>query len=398
MRILFLTHRLPYAPNRGDRIRAFHLIRTLAPVADVHLISLVHDAEEWSHRHDLATMTASTDVVRVRRLRRLGDAALALPGRRPLTHVLLHAPEIDAVIRRRLIETPPDVVLAYCSGMARYACEPALQHLPFVLDLVDVDSEKWRQLAERASVPLRWVYRREARLLRRFEGEAVRRAAATTVVSERERQYLASTEDPSVHVVRNGIDIESFKPHDEPAAAPRVVFCGVFNYSPNERAALWFAREVWPAVVRARPDARLTLVGMHPTSAVRRLERDRTIEVTGSVPDVRPYLWRSSVAVAPLDVARGVQNKVLEAIAAGLPVVVTPPVAEGLPANSLEACLVADAADAFSAAVIRLLSMPPAERRQMSGRAGLEALSWERQLAPMRSLLQQAAASRSDVR
>lgn len=382
MKVLVLTHRLPYAPNRGDRIRAFHLIRALSRVADVHLVALAHDDEEWSHRGDLAEMTASTDVVRVRRAARLLPAALALPGSQPLTHLLLHTPEIYSVLRRRLAATPPDVVLAYCSGMARYACEPILSPWPFVLDLLDVDSEKWRALAAESSGPKRWVLDREARVLLEFERHAIERAVATAVVSERERELLERLTGLSALVVPNGIDLSWFTPQRPPAAEPRVVFCGVFSYEPNERAAIWFARDVWPAVVRARPDARLSLVGMEPTSAVRALASE-TIEVTGTVPDVREYLWRSAVAVAPLAIARGIQNKVLEALAAGLPAVITSAVAAGLPEDVRDVCSVADSPDDYAGAVLQLLSAAPDERRRLAGKADLASLGWDSQLEPL---------------
>jgi sugar transferase (PEP-CTERM/EpsH1 system associated) len=389
--VLLLTHRLPYAPNRGDRIRAFHLIRVLSRSMRVHLISLVHDDEEWSHRGDLASMTASTDVVRVPRVTNLVRAAIALPGQRPLTHVLLHAPSIYRVLADRVRATRPDVVLPYCSGMARYACEPILSAIPFVLDLVDVDSEKWAALAAATPAPKRWIFAREARCLRRFEIEAIGRAKATTVVSDRERALLQNVTGLDAAVVPNGIDLESFAPSGAPATAPRVVFVGVFSYEPNEQAALWLAREVWPAVVRANPDARLSLVGMGPTRAMLDLAADPTIEVTGAVPDVRQHLWQAAVAVAPLAIARGLQNKVLEAIAAGLPTVVTPAVAEGLPAEVRPACRVAAEPAVFAAEVTRLLALSPAERRALTAQAPLSHLTWETQLAPMADLIEAAA-------
>jgi len=394
VRVLVLTHRLPYAPNRGDRIRAFHLIRTLSHVADVHLVSLAHDADEWSHKDDLSSMTKSTDVVRVHRAARLAPAALSLAGSRPLTHLLLHAPAIYPILRRRVAENPPDVVLAYCSGMARYPCEPILSAFPFVLDLLDVDSEKWRALAEKSSGPKRWVLKREAQRLSEFEIVAIQRAVATAVVSESERKLLERVTGQDALVAPNGIDLSWFAPAGPPAESPRVVFCGVFNYEPNEQAALWFAREVWPAIVKARPDARLSLVGMDPTNAVRALANE-TIEVTGTVPDVREYLWRSAVAVAPLRIARGIQNKVLEALAAGLPTVVTPVVAAGLPSAVHDACAVAEDPGTFAAQTLRLLATSPAERRRIAARADLAAIGWAHQLQPLVDAVVAAADKRA---
>jgi glycosyltransferase involved in cell wall biosynthesis len=240
---------------------------------------------------------------------------------------------------------------------------------------------------------MRFVYRREARCLARFEEEAARRASAVLVVNERERQSLAArVPGTRVMTIGNGIDISSFWPVGPPADGARVVFCGVFNYRPNERGAVWFAREVWPRVKAARPDAVLTFVGAHPTPQVMKLaERDRSIEVTGSVPDVRPWLWRSAVAIAPLAEARGLQNKVLEALAAGLPTVTTRVVADGLPEAVFAGCRIADAADDFARSVLECLSMTADARRDMAMTADLSGLQWEDQLRPLRAELRAAA-------
>jgi sugar transferase (PEP-CTERM/EpsH1 system associated) len=361
----------------------------LARDHEVHLVSLVHDADEAAHIASLGTMVASATGAEVSRTRQLLAAGLALPGTRPLTHVLLHSQGVRAILERFARDLPPDVVVSFGTGMAPYAFDGPLASRPCLLDMVDVDSEKWAALAASARQPMRAVYKREARLLRQFERRALDRACATMVVNERERQLLASLFDgKTALVVPNGIDVGTFVPSTPPSDEPRVVFCGVFNYEPNEAGARWFASQVWPRVTAQVPDARLSLVGMHPTSAVRALAADPSIEVTGWVDDVRPYLWRSAVSVAPLHLARGIQNKVLEALAAGLPCVVTPQVLDGLPATARLACEAASEADAFAAAVVSLLETDPSARRAVAARADLKPLSWEAQLRPVSGLLE----------
>lgn len=387
MRILFLTHRLPYAPNRGDRIRAYHLLRTLTRAHEVHLLSLVHDDDEMRRVKDVEKVAASVTGVRVPRVRNLLSAALALPGRTPLTHALLHSPDVRPALDRLVGTQRPDLVVAYCSGMARYALEPPLAALPYLLDLVDVDSEKWADLASTSAPPRRWIYAREATALRRFERKAAARAAATFVVSERERIVLERVAPGcGAMVVPNGVDAESFAAPGRPPGEPRVVFCGVFNYGPNEAGALWLAAEVWPLVKHAIPDAQLSLVGMSPTRAVRALSQDPSIVVTGAVPDVRDHLWRAAVSVAPLWLARGVQNKVLEAIAAGLPSIVTPPVFDGLPAAVRPACVVAGDARTFAETIVSTLRQTPETRRAIAARADLSQLTWDGQLRAILSV------------
>jgi len=212
VRVLFLTHRLPYAPNRGDRVRAYPLLRVLSRHADVDLLSLAHDDEEASHAGDLASLAATVNVVRVPKLRNLIHSAVMLPTSTPTTHTMLDSPElgdaVDALARRG-----PDVVLAYCSGMARCAFFPALADRPLVLDMVDVDSAKWAAMAATASWPLAWVYAREARVLRAFEAAAARRAKATLVVTEKERRTLSSiAPDAHVTVVQNGVEAARLRP------------------------------------------------------------------------------------------------------------------------------------------------------------------------------------------
>ena len=161
MRILFLTHRLPYAPNRGDRIRALYILKLLAAHAEVDLVSLVHDRDEEQHAGDLRSVAASVTVAPVSRWLGYARAVRGLATGRPMTHALLDARAVGTACRRLAVERPPDVVLAYCSGMARFALEPPLNRMPLVLDMVDVDSVKWRTLAETAPIPARWVYARK---------------------------------------------------------------------------------------------------------------------------------------------------------------------------------------------------------------------------------------------
>ncbi|HEV8348416.1 MAG TPA: TIGR03087 family PEP-CTERM/XrtA system glycosyltransferase [Vicinamibacterales bacterium] len=396
MRVLFLTHRLPYAPNRGDRIRSYHIARQLSRSSDVDVLSLTHDDEEESHVADLRRMVDHVRTARVSRIANLCRAVAALPTSRPLTHVLLDAPTLGTTLAEMVAERRPDVVLAYCSGVARLVMEAPLRGIPAVVDFVDVDSEKWRDLARVTPPPKAWIYRRECRLLGRFESAVAYHAKAALVVNEREQASLENLAPRArVHVLPNGIDLSMFQPAIHPSSNASVIFCGVMNYAPNEQAALWIAKAVWPLVRAERPDATLLLVGADPTSAVRALAvRDRSVTVTGTVPDVRPFLHSAALATAPLATARGIQNKVLEAIASGLPSVVTPAVFEGLPAEAAPACRVAGSSEAFAASILDLLRRAPAERRAIAARANLAPLGWNERLAPLLDIVREAAGFR----
>ena len=398
MNVLFLTHRLPYAPNRGDRIRAYYLLEQLSTFADVSLFSLVHDDDEEAHA---ATMPFARHVrsarVPVWRNRLRGIALL--PSSTPLTHSLLDAPDATRTLEAMVRSHPPDVVLAYCSGMVRWAMAAPLDRTPFVLDMVDVDSAKWAELGARSRPPLNWIYRREAATLSAFEARAARQARATLVVNAREGDMLRRLAPEAViHVVPNGIDADGFAPPSRAAPSASsaqhpatVVFCGVMSYEPNVEGVLWFAKNVWPRVRQARPDARFQIVGADPVARIRTLaDGDSSITVTGRVDRVQPYLWEAAVSVAPLRVARGLQNKVVEALAAGLPVVATPAVIEGLPNEALAGCREGDSETSFAGHVIDLLALGADGRRALAASVRLDGLQWAQQLAPLEQILASA--------
>lgn len=393
MKVLFLTHRLPYAPNRGDRARSYHMIRLLAPRVDLEVASLVHDAEEAKHVDRIRELGARVSVFEVPHWRNRVRALRHLPSTLPLTHLLLDAPGITPALESLVARRRPDVVFAYCSGMARFALAPPLSQLPLVVDMVDVDSAKWAALSTQHSWPFRWIYDRESRYLSRFEQDAAMHARHTVVVNQREADLLAAIAPrASVGILPNGVDIAGLKPPASPAEAPRLVFCGVMNYAPNVDAVCWFAREIWPRIRARRSDAELVIVGSDPAHSVRQLAVEASgISVTGTVADVRDYLWSAAVAVMPIRTARGVQNKALEAIAAGLPAIVTSAVQEGLPEEIRSACRVADTPEAFAEQTLSLLALSGTERRALTAQARLESLTWEHQLEPLHQILVDAA-------
>ena len=395
MKVLVLTHRLPFAPNRGDRIRAFHLIHALKACADVSVLSLVHDAEEEGRIGDVQTFVRRVRTARVPKWRNLAKAAVRLPTTRPLTLELLSSPSVTGSVRELVRDQPPDVVFAYCSSMARYAMEPPLDQFPMLLDMVDLDSQKWQALGSTGNWFRRLIYKREAYYLARFERAAVRAARVTLAVNEKEAGAIRDlTGGADVRVVGVGVDAEAFAPPTGPSGKAQVVFCGVLDYAPNNEAVLRLARDIWPRVRRVRPDAQLLVVGANPTAAIRSLPtRDPSISVTGGVPDVKPYLWDSAVTAVPLRIARGVQNKVVEALAAGLPAIVSPVVAEGLPLCVRPGCAVADTDADFAQAIVERLAMPPELRREIARRADVGSLTWQRQLEPLCAIVREVASA-----
>jgi glycosyltransferase involved in cell wall biosynthesis len=238
------------------------------------------------------------------------------------------------------------------------------------------------------------IYRREAATLGAFEAQAATHATTALVVNQREADNArALAPSANVQVVVNGVEIDRLRPTIPPSNRPIVTFCGVMDYAPNHDGMVWFVRDVWRAILKSRPDARLAIVGANPLPQLRQLcAKEPSITLTGRVPDVRDWLWKSAVAIAPLHVARGVQNKALEAIGAGLPIVMTEAVAGGLPPQAAYASFVANTPKRFADHVLDLLGRSPAERRAIAASADLSSLTWTRTLEPLWPIIERACA------
>ena len=330
MDLLFLAHRAPFPPDRGDKIRSYHVLRHLAARARVHLVAFAEDPAERIVPDALHGLLASATIVP--RTKSRGRAALeALAMRKPVSLTAFADPAMATAVRDRLAEQPVDAIYCFSGQMAQYL-EPAGPRV--IMDFVDVDSAKFAGFADRGPLVLRWLMRREARLLGAFEQRVAAWVDASLFVSDAEASlFRANGATGNIRSVENGVDARSFDPDatfvpvDE--AAPLIVFTGQMDYLPNIEAVTAFANDVMPLIRITHPTARFAIVGRAPTAAVRALASD-TVIVTGAVDDVRGWLAAASVCVAPLDHARGVQNKVLEAMAMARPVVVSPAAAEGI--------------------------------------------------------------------
>lgn len=365
-RLLFLAHRIPYPPDKGEKIRAWHMLDHLAAAWTVELGCLVDDPRDLDHVPTLRGRCAHVEAHQLRGRWQAASRALARarPGR-PLSLGWFHDPALAAWVRRGLAERRWDAALVYSSAMAPYVMGPGAHRPGFrrVLDMVDVDSAKWQAYAAGAAPPMRLIWAREARTLAAFERRAALDFDRTLFVSEAEaRHFVGLAPDCAARVdwVENGVDLARFDPGQDwpnpyPPGAVPIVFTGTMGYRPNVEAVAWFAEAVLP-VLRARtPPPSFWIVGANPAPAVQALARLPGVHVTGGVPDVRPFLAHAAAAVAPLRIARGIQNKVLEAMAMARPVVATPEAFAGVRATPGRALLVAEGAEAFAAAVAAVL-------------------------------------------
>ncbi len=388
--VLYVVHRVPYPPDKGDRIRAYHVLRHLAERADVYLACLADEPVSDSTRAALEGLCARVAVVPLGRWSRWLWALAAAGRGRSISEGAFHSPALCRALRRWAQEVRFRAVLASASSVAPYLCALELRGVPAVVDLVDVDSQKWLDYAAASRGPRAWIYRLEGRRLRRREQALAGWARALTVVSEHEAAlYREFRPDGPVHVVPNGVDHVYFQPQPSPGEENGCVFVGALDYRPNVDAACWFAREVWPAVHARHPAARLRLVGRRPAPEVCRLAAVPGIEVVGQVADVRPHVAAAAVAVAPLRIARGVQNKVLEAMAMAKPVVASPQALAGLGNRDDLPAVRAEGPPQWIASLCALLG--DQTRRQQLGRAGRHYVEdhhhWGRCLEPLGSLL-----------
>ena len=391
--LLFLAHRIPYPPTKGDKVRSYHFLRHLATRYRVFLGTFVDDPADLEHIDALRAICAEVHVERIeRRAMRVRGLAALLRGA-PVTLDYFRSRNlrawVEGVTARERIRT----AFAYSSPMAQYLL--GMSHVRRVADFVDLDSAKWSSYAERHRWPMSALYRREATRLLAFEREVAARIEATLFVTGDEAQLLAAAAPESaqrIFAIENGVDSDYFSPahtFESPfeAAEHPIVFTGAMDYWPNVDAVTWFAREVLPRVRQRDNRARFHIVGMNPDRAVRALEGD-AVNVTGRVADVRPYLCHASAIVAPLRVARGIQNKVLEAMAMGRPVVATTASAAALSAQPGIELEVADDADVFAARVLG--AMVPVHGAELGARARARVLAdyqWSARLARLDDLL-----------
>jgi sugar transferase (PEP-CTERM/EpsH1 system associated) len=355
MRVLVVTHRFPYPPNRGDRIRSWGEVAHLARRHEVWLACVDREAPT---PEDLAHVRARCREVAVfvrSHQRSLARGAARLLAGASINEGYFYDPRLAAVLADWGRALRFDALLTFSPAMSVYAdLVPATRR---VLDMNDVESEKWGCFARRSLPPLRWLYGLEARRLPRAEAAWIRAHDVTVLVNASERQKLPTALRAQARVVRTGVDLTPYadaRPGDLPRA-PVVGIVGSMSYAPNVRAVNWFGRQVWPRVKQVVPGARWLIVGSRPVASVRRWARDPAVCVTGSVPDILPYWRQMRVFACPAREQIGVQTKLIEALAAARAIVVSPPAAAGIDYDDPPPFLVAGSAAGFAGDVVRLL-------------------------------------------
>jgi sugar transferase (PEP-CTERM/EpsH1 system associated) len=396
--ILFLAHRIPYPADRGDKIRSWNVLKHLGSLGTVHLACFADDQADAAHlpalREAMQGRLGSAHV-EVRRKSKFVAAAEAFGAGKPLSLTLFDSPSMHAFVREVLARGSVDAVYVFSGQMAQFVPQDVRQ--PFVMDFVDMDSAKFADYAGHG--PMRWVHKREAEKLLAFERATAARADVSLFVSEAEKRLFSTKADiagADIRAVSNGIDLGFYDPaadfpRREASDGPLIVFTGQMDYRPNVEAVQSFVQDCLPLALAKHPDLRFAIVGRNPAPAVQRLADRPGVIVTGSVPDVRTWLAAADIVVAPLRIARGIQNKVLEAMAVGCPVIASPAAFEGIDAEPGRDLLVAATAGQQAASIHDLLTDPAraraigaAARKRMESR-----YRWEVRLQPLTDILLQ---------
>jgi sugar transferase (PEP-CTERM/EpsH1 system associated) len=394
--ILFLAHRVPYPPDRGDKIRGFNILKYLSTKKRVHLIAFADDEADQKRKGGLAPYTGNRSVI-WRNKSNAAASVQAFLSHRPVSLTAFDnaqaRQEVDNILARHDIDT----IFVFSSQMAQYL--PPRPRQRVIMDFVDMDSAKFAAYARSSKGPMGWMLAREARMLLAHEKAVASRADASLFVSEAEAAlFRERTGAERIHVIENGIDTEFFDPATQfkriDTMGSLIVFTGQMDYRPNIEGVTWFVESIMPHIRVEYPDARFAIVGRNPTDAVKALAKYPGVTVTGQVADVRGWLAAASVVVAPLKLARGIQNKVLEGMAMARPVVASAAAAQGI--DHADTIMVGSTVGEIANAVNALLADPrkgaalgASARKQVQ-----ERYSWEARLAPLDRLIAPGPARR----
>lgn len=392
MRILYLTHRLPFPPDKGERIRAFHQLRWLAAGHEIDLFCFADSVVDAANRGELETLLKSIQVEvlqpSVRRFRALRN----LFNSKPMSCGFFYSSSFKQKVHRAVQENNYDIIFVYCSSMVQFL--PQETSTRVAIDFVDADSQKFRQYSAMTRFPVSWIYAREARTLAAFEAAAAAKADLCIVGTQRDARDLRRVigSRGQLHVVANGIEVPQNSSADleqsQTTLTPCALFVGTMDYLPNIEAASHFAHRILPIVRQTHPQLQFLIVGRNPTAKVQRLAKLPGVVVTGFVPDVYAYLRRASVAVAPFTISQGFHFKIGEALALGTPVVASSRAALGIGLSQEDGLYCADDPGDFAARVIAIIEdreiARQAQQRALSVR---QKLSWEKSLAGLERLL-----------
>jgi len=396
MNVLFACHRLPFPPKRGGKIRPFNIIRHLSEQGHrVTVGSLARSEEELEEGRGLSDYCHKVHVGTIGKVGAVAQMVARLPTLSPSSMGFFYSRDLHRSMREEIASGDFDLVFVHCSSAAQYVRDA--QGIASILDFGDMDSQKWLDYSGFKPFPLSLGYRLEGVKLMREEKRLARRFDVSTCTTRAEFETLNEMRAArSTDWFPNGVDAEFFSPDGNDYDSQAICFIGRMDYYPNQQGMLRFCSDVLPLIREKRPDATLTIVGASPSQEIKNLGSIPGVTVTGTVDDVRPYVRRSALSVAPLDIARGTQNKILESMAMGVPVVASDIAARGIDARPGEDFLSADGHRSFADQVLTVLES--AEERARLSAAGRERVlshhSWPASLRRLDGIIESALAAR----
>ncbi len=363
MKILYLCHRIPYPPNKGDKIRSFNEIKYLSRSHELHLACLADDENDLKFIDDLKRYCSKVHCESINKTFSRIRGLSGVPFGKPISAGYFHTSKLQAIVDKWLAETHYDAIICFSSAMAEYVFKSKLRpelKSKLIMDYCDLDSDKWRQYSQETRPPYNWVYRMEHRLMFAYEKKVNRAFDSSVFVSPLEANLFQCLypRARNVEVVPNGIDYEYFTPTSseikQEILDPILLFVGAMDYHANVDGVLWFSENVFPSILAEFPESKFYIVGGNPDKRTLQLRKKKNIIVTGFVDDVRPYYEQADICVVPLRLARGVQNKVLEAMAMGKAIVASPSAVQGVVDIQNDHALIVNDENGFIESIRRL--------------------------------------------
>ena len=398
MKILFVCHRFPFPPNEGGKIRAFNMIAYLQEQHEVTVASLTESLVEENDKDGIAPYCNHYFSSRIRKPFAWIKALLCMLTLIPSSMGYFHSRKLKSKIQKLLIEEQFDLIVVHCSSVAHFVLPST--NIPKILDYCDMDSQKWLVYRHHKPFPVSLAYWLEGVKLQRAEKKLANQFDGASVATSYELETLNSfNSSANTFCFPNGVDTDYFSPTSESYDANSICFMGKMNYYPNEKCMLEFSQNVFPLLREKYPSLKLIIVGSNPTAKIQALTNIEGIEVTGRVEDVRPHVQNAALSIVPLTIARGTQNKILESMAMGVPVVCSRIAARGIDAVPGEHVLVANTPKEYVACISRLIDQPT--ERERFAQAGRQRMlshhSWKYAMQEMDSHIQRCLRKQSTI-
>ncbi len=391
MRILYIAHRIPFPPNKGDKIRSFNEIKYLSKRHEIHLACLIDNDKDVEHVKILEKYCSSVNAVKIdKRLAKM-RSLLSLTSNRPFSLAYFFSRDLKRKIALLLNEHKFDLILVFSSSMAQYVIDS--EGIARVMDFVDADSFKWLQYATYTKFPLSAIYKIESKRLGNYENEIIEGFRHCIVITEKELEVLKNNSNKDkLSVISNGVDLDYFFFRTDECDPNTIVFIGAMDYFANIDGVMYFYEEIYPYIRKQIPEVKFYIVGNNPSKEILKLNGLNGVIVTGFVKDIRPYISKAAVSVVPLRIARGIQNKVLEAMAMGVPLITTPQALEGIQAQTGRDVIMESKPEEFAKKVVEIIKDRKLQKL-LSGNGRLlveKKYNWDINMGKLENLLEES--------